>query len=451
MSSAETGWSLRGRLLGRTLVALFALWILSSSLVIWAARIEVTEDLDDSLHRTADLLLGFAEHEYQENEVEDLAGLMKSDELPRSGLLYQIWAGDQLLLRSKDAPLKPLSRATEGYEDLDYGGESWRLYTAWNDTHNLRVQIAEPQWHRREIAGDLSLVLLIPLLLALPGTALLVWLAVTRGLAPAHRAASVIAARAPEDFSPLPDQHLPRELQPLVDSFNGLLQRLSRALENERRFTEDVAHELRTPLAAIRLQAQIAGRAEGGAAAQTALERLLSGVDRATRVVDQLMTLARLDPRHTGDLETEDFSLARIAEETLHELMESARQRGLRLELQVGGDDSVHTSPQAVYIVLRNLIDNALRHTPAGGSVQVRASAEAGELRLEVEDQGPGIPVEQRHRVLERFVHLQAGSSGLGLFIVRRAATALGGGITIGDREPPPGARIRVHWPLRPR
>lgn len=449
MSSVEgRGWSLRRHLLLRVLLALLGFWVLSAALVIYAARTEVTEDLDDSLSRTATLLLGFAEHEYAETAGSSLDGVAAAEELPRGGLLYQIWAANgRLLLRSAGAPLQPLAPAQLGYQDLQYQGESWRLLTVWNEAHNLRLQLAEPQWHRRAIAGDLSLALLLPLMLAAPVLAILVWLALSRGLAPARDAAAAVAARAPDDFSALADRRLPDELRPLVGAFNALLQRLSRSLENERRVTEDIAHELRTPLAAIRLQAQIAGRAANPAAAQTALDRLLAGVDRATRVIDQLLTLARLDPRHAADLDTENFALARVVEETVHEFEGAARAREQKFDCVVG-DELVHSSPQAVYVVLRNLIDNALRHTPPGGRVRLLAAVVDERLCLEVQDQGPGIPAAERDRVLERFVHLQPGSSGLGLFIVRRIALALGGEVEVGDAEPAPGARLRVSWPL---
>lgn len=449
MSSAESGrWSLRRHLLLRVLLALLGFWVLSAALVIYAARIEVTEDLDDSLGRTATLLLGFAEHEYAETQGRSLDGVAAAEELPRSGLLYQIWASNgRLLLRSTGAPLQPLAAAIPGYQDLQYQGESWRLLTVWNEAHSLRLQLAEPQWHRREIAGDLSLALLLPLVLAAPGLAILVWLAVRRGLAPAHEAAVAVAGRAPEDFGALADHRLPDELRPLIGAFNTLLQRLSRALENERRVTEDIAHELRTPLAAIRLQAQIAGRATSPEAAQAALDRLLAGVDRATRVTDQLLTLARLDPRHAADLELESFALTRVVEETVHEFDSLLLARQQQLETAVD-EGLVYSSPQAVYLVLRNLLDNALRHTPPGGRLRLSARVSESRLCLEVQDQGPGIPEAERERVLERFVHLRPGSSGLGLFIVRRIAQALGGEVTIGDAQPGPGARLRVSWPL---
>lgn len=447
MSSADAvSGSLARRLLGRTLAALLIVWGLNAALIIAAARVEITEDLDDSLERAGALLLGFVEHEYQESGGTDIDTFPEPEELPRGVVLYQVWsARGRLLMRSQDAPLQPLSSAGEGYHDLQFHGEDWRLYTVWNAARSLRLDIAEPQWHRREIAGDLSLALLMPLLLGTPVLALLIWLALRRGLAPVQEAATDVAGRAADDFSPLADQRLPRELHPLVNAFNGLLLRLSQALESERRFTEDVAHELRTPLAAIRLQAQIAGRTGDPLVAQASLQRLISGVDRADRVIDQLLTLARLDPDRAADLRTEDFPLQRVVAETLGEFEGLAAQRNLRIASVIRGE-TMHGSPQAVYVVLRNLLDNALRHSPDASTVRVQASAEDGEFRLSVQDQGPGIPPADRERVLDRFVRLRPGSSGLGLFIARRIAELFGGRIEIADADDGRGARVTVRW-----
>ena len=261
-------------------------------------------------------------------------------------------------------------------------------------------------------------------------------------------AAQAVAERGGDDFSPLAEASLPRELQALVKAFNGLLQRLAQALEGERRFTEDVAHELRTPLAAIRLQAQVASRASAPEAAQAALQKLVSGVDRIDRVVDQLLTLARLDPTRAADLQTEDFPLRRVVEETLSEFEGAAAQRQVQLlaEVEIEGG-VVHGSPQAIYVVLRNLVDNALRHAPAGSRVQVSARAADGLLELAVRDEGPGIPPAARRRVFERFVRLQPGSSGLGLFIVQRIAQLFGGVVGICDSEGG-GCQVVVRWPV---
>lgn len=297
------------------------------------------------------------------------------------------------------------------------------------------------------VACDLTASLLAPLLLGTPLLAVLIGFALRQGLVPVREAATAVEHRAGDDFSPLADHRLPRELHPLVRAFNGLLRRLSRSLESERRFTEDVAHELRTPLAAIRLQAQIANRADEPSAAQAALQRLVSGVDRADRVINQLLTLARLDPGRAGDLETEEFRLSRVIDETLGEFDSVIVQSQQRLIAEIRGE-TIHGSPQALYVVLRNLVDNGLRHSPVGSEVRVRAIAEAGYLTLSVEDQGPGIPLPERSRVLERFVHLRPGSSGLGLFIVQRIVRLMGGEIEITDTQPPPGACITVRWPL---
>jgi len=453
MSSAEAapgaGWSLRRRLLIRLLIVVSLLWAANALLVLVSARSTTIEDLDDNLRRAATLLLGFADHEYAESA--SLKGIAESEGLQRGEFLYQIWSdGGQLLLRSAEAPETLLGDAGPGYSDIDHGGERWRLYDVWNADHTLHLLFAEPQHQRRSILMELTLSLLLPMLLALPALGLLLWGALDRGLQPAREAADSLAQRADDDFDSIPLHRFPDELRALVRAFNALLHRLARALRNERQFAEDVAHELRTPLAAIRLQAQLIERAPDAAAAQHALGRLLSGVDRTTRLVDQLLTLARLDPEREADQDQQTFSLARIVDETVGEFESTLRQRSQQIVLAVS-TGPVHSSPHAVYVVLRNLLDNALRHSPAGGIVHLSAQHLDAELSLAVSDQGPGIPATQRGQVLERFVRLDSGGSGsgLGLFIVRRIAEALGGRIDI-DEVLPTGARVTVRWPLRP-
>lgn len=454
MSSAElepTGWSLRRRLLIRLLIVVSLLWAANAMLVLWSARSSTIEELDDSLRRAASLLLGFAEHEYAETAGSSLAGVSESEELPRGGFLYQIWNGSShLLLRSEDAPETPLAGAEAGYSDILHAGERWRLYSVWNADQTLHLLFAEPQRQRRSILMDLMLSLLLPMLLALPVLGLLLLGALDRGLQPAREAAESLTRRADDDFDSIPLHRFPDELRALVSAFNALLQRLASALKNERQFAEDVAHELRTPLAAIRLQAQLIERAPDAAAAQHALGRLISGVDRTARLVDQLLTLARLDPSRAADQDQQTFSLARIVDETVGEFDNTLRQRGQQIVLEVS-PGTVRSSPHAVYVVLRNLIENALRHSPPGGTVRLSANDLGGELSLVVSDEGPGIPAAQRGQVLDRFVRLESGGtgSGLGLFIVRRIAEALGGRIEISEVSPT-GACVTVCWPLRP-
>lgn len=454
MSSADlqapNSWSLRRRLLIRLLLVVGVLWAATAALALLSAHASTIEELDDNLRRSASLLMGFAEHEYAETAGSSLAGVSASDELPRSGFLYQIWNGQrQLMLRSEGGPETPIGQDAEGYTDIAYEGQPWRLYSVWNPAHSLHLLFAEPQQQRRNVLSKLSLSLLLPMLLTLPLLALLMWAALNKGLKPSSEAAELLAKRSDDDFNSIPLDRFPRELQALVSAFNALLVRLAGALKNERQFAEDVAHELRTPLAAIRLQAQLIERAPDDAAARHALSRLISGVDRTARLVDQLLTLARLNPERAADQDQQDFSMPRIVEETVGEFEGTVHRNAQHIVLDLTVD-TVRSSPHAVYVVLRNLLDNALRYTPRGGTVTLSAHETDGDLILTVSDEGPGIPGAERERVMQRFTRLESDSagSGLGLFIVRRIADAAGGDVKISDAIAA-GARIVVRWPLR--
>lgn len=454
MSSANSvpvvSWSLRRRLLIRLLIVVSLLWAATSALALLSAHYSTTEQLDDNLRRAASLLMGFAEHEYAETAGSSLAGVSASAELPHGGYLYQIWSEKgRLMLRSQEGPQAPIGSDAEGYTNIRYANKTWRLYSVWNATYSLHLLLAEPQQQRQNALTNLSLSLLLPMLLVLPLLALLKWAALTKGLQPAQEAAELLAQRSEDDFNSIPLSSFPQELQGLVSAFNALLVRLANALKNERQFAEDVAHELRTPLAAIRLQAQLIERAPDEAATRHALSRLISGVDRTVRLVDQLLTLARLDPERAADQDQQDFSLKRIVEEMVGEFENTVRQNAQRIILEVSSD-AIRSSPHAVYVVLRNLLDNALRYTPRGGAVHLQAGSAEGELILMVSDEGPGIPVAERKRVMERFTRLQSDNagSGLGLFIVHRIAETAGGSILIAEVLPT-GTRVTVRWPLR--
>ncbi len=454
MSSADpipvASWSLRRRLLLRLLIVVSLLWAAASAFALLSAYLSTSQELDDSLRRAASLLMGFAEHEYAETAGSSLAGVSASDELPHSGFLYQIWSDrGQLLLRSEGGPETAIAGDDEGYSNIRYADDAWRLYSVWNPAHKLHLLFAEPQQQRQSVLASLSLSLLLPMLLVLPLLALLMWAALNRGLQPASEAAELLAQRREDDFNSIPQASFPQELQALVGAFNTMLVRLANALRNERQFAEDVAHELRTPLTAIRLQAQLIERAPDDAATRHALGRLISGVDRTARLVDQLLTLARLDPERAADQDQKDFSLKRIVEETVGEFENTVRQNAQQIILEVS-PNTIRSSPHAVYVVLRNLLDNALRYTPRGGKVRLHACEVGDELILTVSDEGPGIPVWERERVMQRFTRLQSDNmgSGLGLFIVRRIAETAGGSICIAEVLPT-GTSLTVRWPLR--
>jgi two-component system OmpR family sensor kinase len=246
----------------------------------------------------------------------------------------------------------------------------------------------------------------------------------------------------------MPVLESPEEVQPLVRSLNELLARLDDAFDTQRRFAADAAHELRTPLTALTLQIQIARRAESLEERAVALDRLEQGVKRATRLVQQLLTMARLDPDAARPATAID--LASVAASVVEEKRPLAEQRGLSLSL-ASVPVTLYGQEEALRILVANLVDNALRYTPPGGTVEVRVAPDGDHARVEVADSGPGIPEEERERVFDRFYRgrqAPGGGSGLGLAIVRQIVTLHGGSIAL-DQSPSGGLLVSARFPVK--
>jgi two-component system OmpR family sensor kinase len=342
----------------------------------------------------------------------------------------------------------PLPRQRdEGYTTLEHEGRAWRVYTTFSSPQT--IQVGQPTQLRTELAAITAGRLLLPVLVILPLLGLLGWWIVGRGLAPLATLADSLARRVPTSLDPVPVMESPEEVQPLVRSLNDLLARLADAFDTQRRFAADAAHELRTPLTALTLQIQLARRAESPEERAVALDRLEQGVKRATRLVQQLLTMARLDPDAARPAES--FDLAAVAASVIEEKTAFAEQQGVALSLSA---DAVAICGQedALRILLANLVDNALRYTPPGGTVQVSVGRDGEDALVEVADTGPGIAEEERERVFDRFYRgprAPAGGSGLGLAIVRQVVVLHSGAISLGT-SPSGGLLVSARFPARP-
>ena len=360
---------------------------------------------------------------------------------------YQIWSAkeNKLLVRSDSAPIKPLSQKNDGFSDRLIGDDEWRVFSISDPDSGFRVQIGEHNDLREELIEHIARRVSAPMLGGLPLLALLIWFGVGRGLRPLLTLAGDISRRAPNRLDAIDMEETPEEIQPLVESLNRLFTRVERAFENERRFTADAAHELRTPLAALKTQAQVALRTTDEAARRHALEQVVRGVDRATHLVEQLLTLARLDPQ-TDTIERRPLDLCTLAVEVMAELASAAAEQGVELELAEPCIGNVTGNRESLGVLLRNLVDNAIRYTPGGGRVEVSMHRSGDEVCLSVSDSGPGIPEAERARVFERFYRSEgsaAGGCGLGLSIVRRVADLHGARMRF-DTSPLGGLRVEV-------
>jgi signal transduction histidine kinase len=336
----------------------------------------------------------------------------------------------------------------------------WLLtaFVTWREArHELAELLAHPPSttaahfarEREEVAGEIAGQLLKPMLFALPALALLLVIAIGFALAPLRQLARDVADRAADRLDPLPGAELPAEVAPLVERLNSLFADIVRALENERRFTADAAHELRTPLAALKAQAQVALASGDTAERQRALGQIIAGCDRATHLVTQLLTLARLDAGAPQPMQ--DVALRPLAEEVL--AMSAGEAIEHHCDLVLGdGDARVRGDALLLQVLLRNLIDNALRHSGAT-QIEVVIAREGKRAVLKVSDNGRGIAAEERERVEQRFYRSasadssSASGSGLGLSIVRRIADLHGGTMDI-VAAAVNGVSLRVYLPL---
>ncbi len=364
----------------------------------------------------------------------------------RSITVIQIWdrAGIPLYLSDPYSP--PLSPDV-GYSDTATPQGSWRVYTGI--VGNYIVQVSQQTDARHRLAAQTAMRTIAPILLLLPALGALAWIVVGRGLRPLQEAAAQVRALSPRSLQPLPGRDAPDEVRPLVEALNGLLGRLKEAAERERSFIADAAHELRTPLTAIKLQAELAERAPEGAGRAAAHASLRSGIDRAAHLVQQLLTLARNEP-HALERRHERLDLAEVARSVVSEHAAIADGKGVEVGLTADAAAPVTGDAEALHVLIGNLVDNAVRYTPGGGSVEVTVQPVAAGVRLVVADTGPGIPPEARSRVFDRFYRHpgSAGTgSGLGLAIVREIAQRHGAAVSLADASAAGGLAVTVEFP----
>ncbi|HQR11289.1 MAG TPA: ATP-binding protein [Casimicrobiaceae bacterium] len=368
-----------------------------------------------------------------------------------SEIVTQIWDRDGVLVYySRPGTGLPVP-ATEGYSDVVQGGRAWRVYTHVEGRHAL--QVAHALDERREIAAQSALRTLLPLAALIPFLGVLIWYAVGRGLRPLETMSRAVAKRQPDAMAPLAENGLPEELRPLAGSLNALLVRLDDALNAQRRFTADAAHELRTPLAALKLQVELVERAPNAAARSAALGELEQGVDRASHLVEQLLAMARLEPeamaRNFGDCD-----LVALAKDSIVARAVLAADKRIDLGLARATPVRVRADAASVSMLLANLLDNALRYTPKGGRIDVAVDDDGGHAVLTVADTGPGIEPGERERVFDRF-HRGANAgesskqngSGLGLSIVKRIVDAHGAAIALDAGPEGRGLAVKVRFP----
>ncbi len=443
-------WSLRRRLLAAILAASAVLWLASLATLTTIAWRETGEVFDDALEESAYMLMAATTDLDARGLLAPLPPL-DGDGVRRVDMQYQVVAGGQVVQRTAGAPGRPFIGAFDddhGFADLRVDGDEWRVFVVRDEARRFEVQVGQRADKRLDILEELGEALWLPVLGFLALLALVCWWLTGRVLAPLRRTAAAIAAKSPDDLARVADDGQPRELLPIVGALNGVLARLDTALQAERRFTADAAHELRTPLAGLHMHVQLLQRQHPELAAP--FQKLRHDVARLTALVDSLLTLARLDPLASAQLASQPVALQPLFDALAAEYADEAARRGIALTLssRVG---SVRADPQMLGIMLRNLVGNALRYCPAGSRVEVEACRQGGHDRISVRDDGPGVDAASLRRLTERFFRVlgqEEGGSGLGLSIVQRIAELHGVRLGFGPGLDGRGLGVALDWPV---
>ena len=438
--------SLRARLLALVLAAIVGAALLQGLVAYRNARAEADQIFDYHMQQMAlSLRSGLPAAVLQGTPLE-------LPEVEGFDFVVQVWTLDGTrVFRSRGVELPPL--AVLGFVDARIASREYRVFAMRSGA--LVIQIAQDLAARQRMAGALALRTIWPIAVMAPLLMLAVWWAIRSSLQPVERVRSQLAARQPDDLAELGEEGLPDEIRPLVHELNGLLARVRQAFEAQKSFVADAAHELRTPLAALKLQVQGLQRAGGDEPArELAVARLQAGIERATRLVEQLLVLARQQANAAKGQPAEPMQPAELLRQTVAELAPAAQARGIDLGLHGDSDETMTRGhPEALRMLMRNLLDNAIKYTPEGGRVDAALLRSGGdELMLRVEDSGPGIAEADRARVLDRFYRVPgsaAGGSGLGLAIVKSVAELHDAALALERSERLGGLRVELRLPIR--
>jgi len=439
--------SLQGRLLMLVLGLVVSALLVTARLTWIDVRHELDELLDSHLAQAAALLVVQQAGEIEDDHRVDAPTLHRY--APK--VAFQVFHEGKLALRSSNAPAEPMlefeGRVVDGFKTIVIGGTTWRVFATHGRERDVQVFVGEQVESRNSILWAVLRSSLGPMLFAVPLLALAAWLAVRQGVAPLRLLGRALARRSPQALQPIAVNGAPSEMAPMLDALNGLFRRIAELLESERRFTADAAHELRTPIAGIRAQAQVALGATAESERTHALHATLQGCDRATRLVEQLLTLSRLESGAEHALVAVD--LAALARQVVADVAPLALSKQQTIEVDAGNPCTVQGDAALLAVMIRNLVDNAIRYSPSGASVKITVSNEHGAVRLSVEDSGPGMSSANMARIGERFFRVVGSGqdgSGLGWSIARRIAAVHRAVVRVAKSELLRGLSVEVRF-----
>ncbi|WMD23480.1 ATP-binding protein [Achromobacter seleniivolatilans] len=443
--SIRLSYSLRARLLFFLLAAI-AVGALVQGAIAYRSTLAQADDIFDSLLQRTALSLGTGDGLLSTGPRHALgAGSPVADDL-----IIQIWTPDGVRVFNSRSRRPLPDQIVLGFSDVKMEGITYRVYSL--ATPFQVIQVAQDMDVRKNMARALALRTIAPIAAAAPLLMLIIWCVVSWSLRPVKRARAQVAARQPEDLSPVNVQGLPDEIRPLIQELNLLLERMRGAFAQQKQFVGDAAHELRSPLAALRLQLQALQRAGDADTRLVAEQRLAAGIDRATRLVEQLLSMARYEGT-TEQTSSQPVDLADVLRQALSETLPQANAKSITIDMDGAHEAWVQGNRDALVLLARNLLDNAIKHTPEGKQIRLRLERGPGKAVFMIDDEGPGIPIAERERVFDRFYRAEGNTqhgSGLGLAIARAIADRHGATITLEEPPSHPGLRARVDFTLAP-
>ena len=431
-------------------IIIFALFV--GGLAFYSATREINRVYDAQMISTANVLWSIVSDEVKEEASEKAKSVDDVDFSIGNQLaindfaddyadahMFRVWRADKIAMLSHDAPTAAISRQSAGFAEAEFQGEVWRIYALPLPGTPFSIEVGEKASLRKTLVDNILVDLLAPLLLLIPIAGLLIWLGINSGLGAVRTLAQQVKARSAEDLSPVDTGAMPDDLVPLGDSINQLMSKLGHSFAAEKRFVDDAAHYLRTPLAALKLQLQMLAQTTSDAERQALIGDLMRSNERAAKLVSQLLTSARLDHQK---ISLRPVPLHHTLSAVMAELGVLAAHKHLEMSLEGAPDAQVRAEEVLLRLMLENLVENAIKYTPPGGKIQVSVTPADGAWTVSIRDTGPGIPEDQRALVFERFYRLDGPTqegSGLGLSIVADILKKFSGQIRLQDA---PGAGL---------
>lgn len=434
-SDRSSHYSLRRQLLAWIGIPVIIATCLSICLSYWFSKHEILEVYDAQLVHSAKVLLQLTEHEITQDREFNL-GLENPDLAHRyeRNLAFRIWVGNDLITESPNTKDFKSFEANPGFSNHTIGKHEWRFFVFLDPVNQIKIEVSERTEIRTELIIQLMVSLLIPSFLFMPVILFIIWIGVSKVLKPVIKISAAVDQRSSEDLSAMPFVSLPKEIAPLILALNGLFKRLEESFKHEREFTDHAAHELRTPLAAMKTQTQVLMKqSKHMPEFEHGLANLQASINRAIHLVEQLLSLARLQHE---TLERKPCNLSDLLKEAVDSVEQIAQEKGVTLHHDIAADYGVVAHDESIAILLRNVLDNAVKYTPRHGRVDIVLSKTG---LLTIADTGSGLSDSDKERVFERFVRAdktgQTGS-GLGLSIVKWIADAHSVDIKISDNKP---------------